>query len=234
MQFIQTPAIILQKIPINDFKFIIKLFSEKKGLISASVEINNFIQPALFQPPNITNIQIIQNKNNKYSIKDIAPIYIYKELYLDFKKNTIAQFITEILIKSIKEELTDEKLFQLSKQTFINLDKYVYQNINYVHLEFIKNYLLISGHYPINNYDTYNQYFNPSEGRFVHSQNISTLSKDDSLLIYQFFFTDNENTSSIPVLHLTHILLNYLQLHLSIPSIQSLTMLKEALLEFEL
>jgi len=234
MQYFQTQAIILQKIPINDFKFIIKLFSEKKGLISASVEINNFIQPALFQPPNISNIQLIQNKKDKFFIKDISPVYIYKELHLDFKKNIIAQFITEILIKSIKEELIDEKLFELSKKTLINLDNNTYQNINFVHLDFIKNFLLISGHFPINNYNSHNQYFNLSEGRFVRSPNISTLSKEDSLLIHQFFFTDIENIPSVPVLNLTHILLNYIQHHLSISSIQSLTMLKEALLEFEL
>lgn len=236
MEFIQTKAIILNKIQIKDFNYVLKLYTQQKGLITAAVEINHFIQPAYLQVPNIIDVQIVQKKTQRYQIKDIKPSYIYQTLYTDFKKNAIAQFLIEILIKTLKEEeVIDDKIFSLLNSIFIQLDKSNCESLPIVHLLFLREYIVISGHTPLNNFDSLNMYFHLQEGKFISQYNEQTLDKNDSQLFYQFFFDNKQmNWNDIPVFRLTHILLDYMKHHLLLQQIQSLLFLKDALMRFEL
>lgn len=230
MESLQTPAIILQKTQIKDFKYILKILSEKQGILSLEAEINNFIQPAHLQPPNLIDVLIVQNKYKKLSAREIKPIYIYQSLYTDYKKNIIAQFISEILIKTIREELSDEKIFHLAFRSFIELDKAPAEKLSVFHLHFLKKYIAYTGHSPLNNYDSKHPYFHLTEGRFVSHSSPMSLVSDDSKYIYQVFFEDEEDLSqNFPVFRITHHLIDYLKHHLSLQHLHSLPFLKEAI-----
>jgi len=236
MEFIQTKAIVLNKIQIKDFQYLLKLYTEQKGLITAAVEINHFIQPAHLQVPNIIDVQIVQKKSQRYQIKDIKPSYVYQTLYIDFKKNAIAQFLVEVLIKTLKEEeVIDEKIFSLLNSTFIQLDQSNTESLPLFHLLFLREFVILSGHTPLENFDSLNAYFHLQEGKFISHPNEQTLDKNDSQLLYQFFFDNKQlNGKDLPVFHLTHILLDYMRHHLLLQQVQSLSFLKDALMEFEL
>lgn len=235
MQFIQTQSIILQKTLINDFKYIIKLYSETHGLISASVEINNFIQAAHVQVPNICHFQLTLNKYQKYAVKDLKPAYIYKQLLNDYKKNIIAQLVTEVILKSVKETFSDTKLFHLLRDSLIQLDNLEQKFLPFYHLYFIKHFLIISGHYPLNNYDSKNIYFSLSDGKFSSVLDQHALPKEDSQCLLYFFFDPKFKMSDgFPVFSMTHHLINYMKHHINIGELQSLPFLKEALMEFQI
>ena len=229
MLYLQTPAIILQKTQIKDFKYILKILSEKQGLISLDVEINNLIQPAHIQPPNLMDVKIITNKYKKLSALEMKPLYIYQSLYTNYKKNIIAQFISEILIKSIQEELADEKVFHLSFQSFIELDKAPSEELPVFHLHFLKKYITYTGHSPLNNYDDKHPHFHLKEGRFTSYSTPMSLSADDSKYIYQLFFEETFPSTKLPISRLTHYLIDYLKYHLSLQHLHSLPFLKEAI-----
>lgn len=229
MQYLQTPAIILQKTQIKDFKYILKILSEKQGLISLDIEINNLIQPAHIQPPNLMDVKIITNKYKKLSALEMKPLYIYQSLYTNYKKNIIAQFISEILIKTIREELADEKVFHLSFQSFIELDKAPSEALSVFHLHFLKKYIIHTGHSPLNNYDDKHPYFHFTEGRFTSYSTPMSLSADDSKYIYQLFFEETFPATKLPISRLTHHLIDYLKYHLSLQHLHSLPFLKEAI-----
>ncbi len=234
MEQIKTNAIVLQKIQIKDFKFILKLYTHTYGLLSANVELNHFIPSAYLQPPNICDVLILKNKYGKFIIKDIKPTFIYKELYADFRKNIIAQLIVEILIKSMRDELIDKKMFHFIQQSFIQLDGLTTEKLNFFHIHFLKQYIQITGFMPLNNYDAYNIYFDLKDGKFIPHPHPLSLNKENSELICKVFFHEIEDTQDLPVLNITHHLLDYIKCHLGIQHIQTLTLLKEAIMEFNL
>lgn len=232
MNPIHTTSIILQKVQTKDFKYIVKLYTEKRGLLSAEIEIKHHLQPSYILPPNINDVVLLQNKYKKIYIKDIQPNYIFKHLYSDYKKNIISQFILEILLKSIKEEYADKNTFQFILNTFKTLDCIEESSTPTFHLQFLKQYIQISGYYPVDNFSSTNEYFDLKHGRFSSHPSNTTLSADDSKTLYSFLF-DNNNIQNTPILRLTHIILDYIKIHLSITDIQSLPFLKEGIILLE-
>lgn len=234
MQFIYSKSIILQTTQIKDFKYLLKLYTENSGLITADAEINNFIQPALIHPYNICEVQIFKNKYKKFSVKEIKPIYIYKNLFHNYSLNTIGQFISEVLLKTIKDDLADIKLFQFITQMFMQLDSISQDKIPFFHLYFLRDYIETSGYLPANNFSSQYPYFNLKEGRFTDIFDNNSVSKEDAQYLYQLFFDDtfiiNEK---FPLFRITHCLLDYLKYHSGLKEVQSLTFLKDALLQFE-
>ncbi|GAB4202345.1 MAG: hypothetical protein Fur0023_08130 [Bacteroidia bacterium] len=235
MQYLSTKAIILQKIPFKDFKYIIKLYSEKYGLISADIELRYYVQPAHIQVPNICDLQILQNKYKKNTVKEIKPVYIYKNILTNYQKNIIAQFIAEVLLKTIKEEEhTDPKIFQYAHDILIQLDQSEQKTDDIFHLNFLKKYIELSGHAPLNNYSSAYPYFDLMEGRFVGTLNQHTLSKEDSKHLYCFLFDNISPSANLPVLNITHHLIKYMQYHQGLTELHTLTFLKESLLEYKI
>ncbi len=228
MEYIATSAIVLKKTQYKDFKYIVQVFSEKYGVFSADITLNNYIRPPHINVPNICQIVVAKSKNKNYSIREVKPIYIYKELYTNVKKNIITQFIIEVLTKTISENYSDEKLFQFIKEQLILLDTRENSQLRYFHLIFLKNYINILGITPLNNYTSVYSYFNLKEGKFVSHQNSrEVLSKEDSEMIYQLFYQNTSDLSHFPVNSCTHYLLDYIQYHHSAHISHSLNMLKE-------
>lgn len=231
MKYISTQGIILQKTIFQDFRYIIQLYSPIYGNISASVETNNLIHPAYIQVPNICQFELVWTKHKKYHIKEIRPIYVYKQIPVDFRKNIISQFIIEIVIKTTRDGFLDEKIFQLLSQSFIELDS-SFKKDHFFHLYFLKKYIQLSGWMPLNNYDNHHVYFDLAEGRFCTHPSPSCLSKEDSQYCFELFFREQIEDIHYPVWRVTHCVLDYLKYHGNVYSVESLNLLKEALMEF--
>ncbi len=230
MEFLQSKAIILQTIVLKDFKCLVKLFTKKYGIISVSAEIGQYIQSGHIQIPNIGEVTITQNKYKKYTLKEIKPSYIYKNILVDLRKNSIVQFIIEILLKTTQETYSDNRLFAFINKKLLELDE-VENNLQSFHLDFIREYIAITGHTPLNNYSPETPYFDISEGRFTSQFTKTSLNTEDSKWLYHFFFEKLSPAKEIPVFRLTHCLLDYLKYHLSLHDVQSLTFLKEVIME---
>lgn len=235
MEYFSSPAIILKKTEYKDFKYIVHFLSANNGIFTAEVTLNNYIQPPHINILNICQIIALKTKQQKISIKEIKPVYIYKTLFTNIKKNITAQFIIEILTKTLSENYSDEKLFQFVKEHLIQLDTSNENQLKYFHLIFLKEYISILGITPLDNYSPKNIYFNLKDGKFTHYQNSPIiLSKEESYLVYQIFHQDNTDLSTLPVLSCTHILLQYLQYHYSANVVHSLNMLKDMVIEVEI
>lgn len=237
MQYLSTSAIILKKTLYKDFKYLVQFLSEKNGTFTAEVTLNNYIQPPHLIIPNICTVVILKNKQQKITLKEIKPTYIYKTLLTNIKKTIIAQFIIEILLKTLSENYSDEKLFQFIKHYLVQLDRLddTDTQLKYIHLNFLKEYINLLGITPLDNYSSQNIYFNLKDGKFTPYQDpTSTLSKEDAYLLHQLFHQNTIDISTLPILSCTHGLLRYLHYHYSSNIIHSLNMLKDTVIEVEL
>lgn len=149
----KTRGIVLNYIKYRDTSIITKIYTEQFGLQTYVV---NGIRSkrskgkiAYFQPLNL--IDIVVYKNPKREIQRISEIkfdYHFHTIPFEIKKTTITMFLSEILVKTLKEEQEDAQLFQFLHDAIKLLDD---QHIHHksFHISFLiqlGKYLGISPH----------------------------------------------------------------------------------------
>ncbi|MDR2834699.1 MAG: DNA repair protein RecO [Bacteroidales bacterium] len=167
---IKTEAIILSKIKYNDFSFITKLYSLELGMVSVLIRFSNSkrakIKPNVFFPLNIVDTEfVMKNTRNIQSINYCNCVFPINNICENVFKFTIAQFISEILIKSIKEEISNPNLYNFIKETVIYLEKS--DKPSNLHLAFLKDFAKALGFGITNNFCRDIPYFNLKEGVFL-------------------------------------------------------------------
>src|SRR5438045_3061245 len=109
-------AIVLQAIKYGDKKLILKIFSKHNGLLTVAVSVGNSpsskIKPGIIAPLNLLDAEIIKKQNNDvHRLTEASCYYIGTNIPNSISKLSIAQFLNEILIKSVKEQAPNSHLF---------------------------------------------------------------------------------------------------------------------------
>jgi DNA repair protein RecO (recombination protein O) len=122
----------------------------------------------------------------------------------------------EVLNKALKEEETNESLYEFLESTFLQLDKSETSDLNF-HLHFLMQLTAHLGFIPTENYDDKNCFFDLSEGMFLNdvAGRMNCLDKQYSNWIHDLLTHKNLegiNNQSRETL-LNHIL-QYYSLHL--------------------
>ncbi len=168
-----TQGIVLHNIKYADKKIISKIYTKDFGLISASITVGNApkskIKAGVIQP--LTQIEfVVSLKENRdiQQLSEIKCLFVYTDLQSNFNKLCIAQFLNEILYKSLKEQSPNEALFNLICDTYQWLDK---STDSYVdsHIYFLFELTKHLGFYPVNNRTNNLCYFDTLEGRFCET-----------------------------------------------------------------
>jgi DNA repair protein RecO (recombination protein O) len=165
-----TQGIVLHNIKYADKKIISKIYTKDFGLISANVNVGSGpkskIKSGVIQP--LTQIEFVLSlKENKdiQQLSEVKCLFVYTDLQSNFSKLCIAQFLNEVLYKTLKEQTSNDDLFDLICHTYQWLDKADEGYLD-THIYFLFELTKHLGFYPANNRDKHLAYFNTLEGKF--------------------------------------------------------------------
>ena len=165
---LKTEAIVLNRIKYTDNSFVVNLYSEAIGKISvlARTSVRKTGQKAnMFAPLNI--IQTELRLKDTRSVQGMSYCELVKSpIDSDINKICISQFIAEVIMKMVKEEEQNVKLYNFFKETIYAIETSS-ENIVNLHIIFLKEFARHLGFAITNNYCNETPYFNSREGMFL-------------------------------------------------------------------
>ena len=122
-----TKGIVLRTIKYAETSIIAHIFTELFGirsyLVNGARTSGKTSKAHYFQPASILEMQVYHNDlKNLQRIKDLKWSVLYKNIFSDVVKNSVALFMVELLQKSLKQPETNEGLFQFCEDAFLQLD----------------------------------------------------------------------------------------------------------------
>ncbi len=218
---VKTEGIVLRTIKYSETSIITKIFTRELGLQSYLVKgvrgKKSKNKAVVFLPGNILEIDVYKRNNKELQfLKEFRFKTIYNSVTFHIIKSSMMIFMIEVLNKALKEEETNEPLYEFLENTFLQLDKAEKTNLNF-HLHFLMQLTAHLGFIPSENYNDKYCFFDLSEGMFLDdvTGRLNCLSKQYSSWTYDLLTNKNLegiNNHSRETL-LNHIL-QYYSLHL--------------------
>ena len=147
----KTRGIVLRYIKYQEASIIVHIFTEKLGLqsyIVNSVRRKASNKIALFQPLTLLDLVVYHSEKKQIQrIKELRCHYAYEKIPWNIGKSAILIFLSEILLKVIKEGVESEGLFDFINDSLIILDKMRGKTENF-HLIFLLKLSHYFGFYP--------------------------------------------------------------------------------------
>jgi DNA repair protein RecO (recombination protein O) len=124
----KTRGIVFRFTRYGETSIIVSIFTELFGLqsyiVNGARSKSNKSKMALFQPLTLLDLVVYHKENaSVMRMKEVRCYHPYQTINADFKKSTIALFLTEVLNKSVKEQTHAQELLQFLFEAFIRLDK---------------------------------------------------------------------------------------------------------------
>ncbi len=150
---IKTGGIVLNYIRYSESSVITKVYTELYGLQTYIINNVRSVKPkykvALFQP--MTQLDMVAYHNDHGNINRVSEIRIthpYKDIPFNIRKSTVTLFLSEMLLKTLKEESSNPALYQFIISSFSVYDEMQrhYQNF---HIQFLLRYLKYIGLEPV-------------------------------------------------------------------------------------
>ena len=166
----QSRAIVLRQIKYSETSLILKIYTEKEGLLSFIAKgvrgKKGRLRSAQFQPLNLIDLSYREaRKSELRQIIDLKVIDPFIDLPFNPVKRTIAIFIAELINNAIKEQEPNLKLFEFLYNSihWIDLSK---QGYGHFHLLFMINFTKYLGFYPMLEGHKEAHYFDLQQGVF--------------------------------------------------------------------
>ena len=163
-------AIVLHQIKYSETSLILKIYTEKEGLLSFIAKgvrgKKGKLRSAQFQPLNLIDLSYREaRKSELRQILDLKVIDPFIDLPFNPVKRTIAIFIAELTYNAIKEQEPNHKLFEFLYNSihWIDLSK---ESYNHFHLLFMMKLTKHLGFYPMLDRDKDARYFDLQQGVF--------------------------------------------------------------------
>lgn len=220
---ITTRAIVISALKYSEADLIATCYTESSGVKTYLLRgilksKKGKLRASLFQP--LTQLEIVAKHKDKGTLESIREAKIFKpyqSLHTDVVKSSMVMFLSEMLKNAIKEEESNDRLFQYLTQSLDWLDDH--NDIANFHILFLLELTTYLGFYPDTS-DVDFQYFNLAEGYFETSPSGMYSEKGDVVENFKGFFGINfDAISDIKLtksarLALLNLLLVYYQLHL--------------------
>jgi len=186
-----TKGIVLHRFKYSDSKVITKVMTDKFGLQSyiafGANSKKGRMQINLLQPLAILNMTVYHKDIvEMQKIKEISSEFPILSISSDIIKNSIAGFLSEFLLKTLKENEVDRELFAFIYDSIIILEN-GNENMNNFHLVFLWKLTQYLGIKPENNFSQTNRIFDLQAGKFItgNPSHKSFLSEKQSIRFYE-------------------------------------------------
>ena len=230
-------AIVLQAIKHGDKKFILKIYTRSHGMITVATHVGTTgtskIRSSAILPLSLMDVELIVKQNKEvHQLTEASCYYVSTGISNSITKLSIAQFLNEILIKTLKEQSANAHLYEFI-ETCLKFLNDTDECIN-LHLYFLSEFTKYLGFEPQNNFSPQSPYFDCREGRFspVGLTMPLGLNKDDSFLFSEFLKINSlkTNISNAQRQILLEVLLAYYRLHVpGFNEVKSLEVLREVI-----
>lgn len=167
----KTSGILLHTTPYAENSLIVKVYTQHFGMqayiINGVRSKKSKNKAALFQP--LALIDLVVSGNERTSLQRITEISLhqpYEEIPYNIIKSTIALFLNEILLKSLREQHPDEELYTFIKNSLGVLDLHHESCANF-HIYFLLQLSRYLGFYPQGRYSPETPVMDLQEGKFV-------------------------------------------------------------------
>lgn len=164
-------AVVLQAIRHGDKQSVVKLYTRSHGVVtviaSASRSATAKIRPSALLPLTLLDVVYSLRPNRDLQrLSEATCYYVHNQVGVSLPKLTIAQFINEVLLKTLREQQPNPRLFDFIEGSlnYLNDADRDYQNL---HLHFLRQLSAYMGFEPHNNRAPGDSYFDCREGAFT-------------------------------------------------------------------
>ncbi|MEO5999945.1 MAG: DNA repair protein RecO [Chitinophagaceae bacterium] len=207
----KTKGIVLRTVKYGETSLVVSIYTELFGLQSYMVNgVRTFTKRGpgkanLFQPAAILDLVIYHNElKNLQRIKEFKWSYLYQHILTDVRRNTVAQFMVELLQKTIKQPEPNASLFNFIEDSFLHLDKAKDTVMANFALFFALHLTSFLGFSLSDKFSAFNNILDLQEGSFVHERPLHP-----HFLVGQYSFITSQLLQVNQPLELDQIKLNH-------------------------
>jgi len=235
----KTRGIVLHHIKYAESSLIVKIYTQAFGLQSYLVKgarsKRASMRSSLFQPMTLLDLVVYhREKNDLQHIREADLAEAFHSISSDLRKSTIAIFLAEMVIKTLKEGEANDKLFDFMASSLHFFDIQA-EGLENFHLYFLIQYSRFLGFNPQGETDGPVTYFDLREGKFTASRpaHPDQIDGEQSQALHMLTLASagGLNKLSLPKSirnDLLTTMLMYYQIHLSgLGTIKSLDVLRE-------
>ncbi len=223
---IKTEAICLKNTRYGESSVICKMFTIEHGLSAFIIQgisrKSSPIRPSHIAPGNVLELVIYQKPNSTLQrVKELKVVHPLLSIHTDMVKNSILQFIIEIIAKTNEENHKDDIVFEYLKSAIVELEQSTDGLASYP-LYFLCRYLQFSGWFPNLEMWSTGYVFNIREGKFGPSNLMHVsdeLNENLSKHLYDLLLMIGKNLSHTQInppykKELFNIIISYYEFHL--------------------
>lgn len=235
----KTRAIVLHSTKYSDTSVIVQLYTERFGRLSLMQTVSRGrkaqARASLLQPLFLLDVDIYyRSKREIQRGKEINLESTFRSIPYDAVKSSLALFMAEVLFKTLREEESNQSLFDFLYHSILILDTQEGAMGNF-HLCFLVQLSRYLGFLPSNNYSAENKYFDvlagsfcPFQPRHVHYFSPVVSEKFSQLLSLSLVDAGRVELSKPLRNELLEGILEYYQIHVDgMGTLKSLAVLKE-------
>ncbi|NND77304.1 MAG: DNA repair protein RecO [Flavobacteriales bacterium] len=164
--FLSTEAIVFRVFPFRDSSYILKAFTEEYGLKSFIIRGSKKSKGNMrskTQALNIVQVQWQERSQNELSYASSIDLKEpFKAISRDVERSSIVLFLSEILYKSIREEMQNRSLYHYIKNALLYLD--VTEEYSNFHIAFLLKLTKYFGFIPLMDQKGKTDFFDMQEG----------------------------------------------------------------------
>jgi len=205
----KTRGIVLKTTLYSESSVVVQIFTDKFGIQSYMV--NGVKRPKakirmnMLQPLHLVDMVVYHKVNSSIQrISELRPSPVFRSIPYDIIKSTIIMFLNEVLYKSIRQQNTDENIFDYIFNAISWFDETAEANASF-HLAFLLKLSRFLGFAPSTQTKSDQSYFDLQEGEFKSLPPIHPyfIQKTEAALFILLFTTPFEKLSEIKIDNLT-------------------------------
>lgn len=235
----KTRSIFLGSVKFSETSLITNFYTEGFGrqsfIINGVRNKNSKIRASIFQPLYLLDLEFYYKPSREiHRLKDARISYPYNSIPFDIRKSSQIMFIAEILNKCLREESSNQELFDFIYHSLLYLD-ISDSGFSSFHLWFLLKLTQFLGIYPVFDNSQINNYFDLEKAQFVSREPIHShfANKEKTQLLIRLFNVDDISKNNLVYSQtekalLLNLIIDFYKIHFNnIGQIKSLTILTE-------
>ena len=230
----KSQVILLHTIKHGDNGIVLQCYSNDSGRKSLYLRVSskNKIVISNLHRLSILDVVTYSSGTSMPSVREIEPVMRFDSIRTNVYKNTIAIFLSELLMRCVKESESNLQLYQFLFSS-INMLEHISDGYANFHVHFLVHFSKMMGFMPISNYSEVTPFFDIETARFCAYSTRTSFSKVESELLYRFLNTSAIDSYTVQCngelrLSFAKKMIGYLSYHLGINiEVKSLDVLHE-------